>query len=152
MKNIIKKILKEQVNDKVITKVLSRLEKGLIKAPYYDNLDLIGLTQDEIKAVLEKFIGGKLTYGNGRLVIVQGDNVEYKEYDDKTWVIRKFDRQLTTFMEDSSGYWFKKEFDENGNMTRFENSRGQWSKKEYDENNKLIYIEDSDEGIILDKR
>ena len=152
MKHIIKQILKEQLSDKVMTKVLSRLEKGLIKAPYYDNLDKIGLTQDEIKVVLEKFIGGKLTYGNGRLVIVQSENVEYKEYYDKSWVIRKFDGQFTTFMEDSSGYLFEKEFDENGNMIGFKNSRGQWSKKEYDENNKLIYIEDSDEGIILDKR
>ena len=128
MKNLIKKVLKEQVTDKVITKVLSQLERGLIKPPYFNNLDLIGLTEDEIKVALEKFTNGEV---NGRVIY------------------NKRNKQI--YYEDSDGYWEKREYDERGNKIYFEDSYGYWVKQEYNERGNRIYFEDS-YGNIEDKR
>jgi hypothetical protein len=53
--------------------------------------------------------------------------------------------------EDSDGYWFKSEFDSNGDVIYFEDSSGYWSKREYNSEEKLIYYENSD-GHIEDNR
>ena len=103
MKDLIKKILNEQVSDKVITKVLSQLESGKIKPPYFKNLDLIGLTPEEIKVVMEKFTNGK----------VKGNNI----YDE---------RGNKIYYEDSYGYWAKREYDERGNIIYYEDSTDFW--------------------------
>ena len=55
------------------------------------------------------------------------------------------------YYEDSSGYWYKREYDSNNNQIYFEDSNGYWSKREFDKNNNIIYYEDSD-GEIIDKR
>jgi len=47
------------------------------------------------------------------------------------------------YLENSDGYWHKRIFDENGNVTYFENSRGYWYKNKYDENSNETYFEDS---------
>ena len=131
MKQIIKKILKEQVSDKVITKVLLQLNQGKIKPPYFKNLDLIGLTEEEIKTVLQMFTNGNVNMGD-RTVRNSGGYILYHETSD--------------------GYWVEGEYDERGNETYFEDSDGYWRKKGYDKNNVLIYHENSIYGIILDKR
>ena len=152
MKNLIKKVLKEQVTDKVITKVLSQLERGKIKPPYFNNLDLIGLTEDEIITVLGQFIDGNVDMDNQRIVDKR-DYVIYIEESNGTWWKYGYDeRGNTIYYENSNGDWEKYEFNERDNITYTETSHGYWAKYEYDENNKLIYKEDSDEGIILDKR
>ena len=151
MKHIIKQILNEQVSDKVITKVLSRLERGKIKPPYFKNLDLIGLTPEEIKIILEKFTNGKVNKKLEWIKDSRGNEIYY-EYSDGEWVKKEFDeRGNNIYYEGSSGYWYKKEYDQRGNLIYREYSNGYWEKREYDKIGKLIYREDSD-GNIEDKR
>ena len=53
--------------------------------------------------------------------------------------------------ENRIGYWYKREYDNNGNKSYYENSNVQWSKWEYDNNGNEIYYEDGD-GLIRDNR
>lgn len=55
------------------------------------------------------------------------------------------------YIEESDGYWYKREYDSNNNEIYFEDSNGYWVKKEYDSNNNEIYFETSG-GLIEDKR
>ena len=55
------------------------------------------------------------------------------------------------YLEDSNGYWEKREYDEKGNRIYLENSNGYWAKWEYDEKGNEIYFENS-KGEIVDKR
>ena len=130
MKHIIKQILKEQITDKVITKVLSRLERGLIKPPYFKNLDLIGLTPEEIKIILEKFTNGKVDINLTTITDLRGNQI---------------------YKEDSKGFWYKSKYDKDGNEIYYETSDGYWWKSEYDRRRNIIYSEDS-YGSITDKR
>ncbi len=50
-----------------------------------------------------------------------------------------------------SGYWFKYEYDNEGNITYGEDSRGYWKKTEYDTRGNQIYSENSN-GFIRDDR
>ena len=103
MKHIIKQILKEQLSDKVITKVLSQLERGLIKPPYFNNLDMIGLTEDEIESVLGEFSNGNVDMDNQIIEDKMGNKI---------------------YTEHSHGYWVKSEYDERGNEIYIEDSKG----------------------------
>ena len=55
------------------------------------------------------------------------------------------------YIEYSNGYWYKCEYDDEGNEICFENSYGFWSKRERDDKGKEIYSENSN-GQIIDKR
>jgi hypothetical protein len=55
------------------------------------------------------------------------------------------------YRENSDGFWFKYEYDSNGNQIYHENSNGFWSKKQYDSNGNVIYFENS-KGEIINKR
>lgn len=55
------------------------------------------------------------------------------------------------YLERSDGFWYKLDFDKNGNETYYENSNKERHKREFDENNLLIYCENST-GYIKDKR
>ena len=55
------------------------------------------------------------------------------------------------YIENSSGHWYKQEYNDNGNEIYFENSNGYWYKREFDSNGNEIYFEDSN-GYIIDKR
>ena len=130
MKHLIKKVLKEQISDKVIAKVLSRLERGKIKPPYFNNLDMIGLSPDEIKVVLEQFTNGKVDINLTTITDLRGNQI---------------------YKEDSKGYWYKSKYDKDGNEIYYETSDGYWWKSEYDRRRNIIYSEDS-YGSITDKR
>jgi len=45
------------------------------------------------------------------------------------------------YYEDSDGYWFKSEYNENENEIYFEDSNGHWYKSEYSKNGNRIYLE-----------
>jgi len=47
------------------------------------------------------------------------------------------------YFEDSSGFWYKRDYDSNGNLIYYENSKEYWIKREYNTNGNLIYLEDS---------
>jgi hypothetical protein len=55
------------------------------------------------------------------------------------------------YLEDSKGYWFKREYDSNGKEIYWETSDGYWFKREFDSEGNLIYWENSN-GTIRDKR
>jgi hypothetical protein len=55
------------------------------------------------------------------------------------------------YCEQSSGYWFKREYDDKGNQIYYKDSLGWWFKKEYDDRGNEIYFEDST-GLIVDNR
>ncbi len=79
-------------------------------------------------------------------------NVIYYENSSGYWYKREYDSNGNIiYHEDSSGYWYKQEYDSNGKETYFENSNGYWSKVEYDSKGNEIYFENSD-GIIRDNR
>jgi hypothetical protein len=54
-------------------------------------------------------------------------------------------------MSIQTGYWVKREYDDNGNRIYLENSNGYWYKQEFDVNGNRIYHENST-GYIVDKR
>jgi hypothetical protein len=51
------------------------------------------------------------------------------------------------YLEDSDGYWRKREHDDQGNAIYFEDSTGYWVKREYDDQDCEIYY-----GYIVDDR
>lgn len=55
------------------------------------------------------------------------------------------------YYEDLDGYWFKREYNSQGNQIYFETSENYWAKKEYDSEGHVIYFEDSD-GEVRDNR
>ena len=134
MKHIIKKILKEDINSKVINLILNNLNSGRIKPPYIRNLVDLGLEDEEVKYILEMYLEGKFENDQGiNLFINDNGDVVYEEY----------------FSDD---FWSTSKYDERGNHIYSEDSDGVWYKKEYDDNGFLIYLENSDEGVKIDKR
>ena len=55
------------------------------------------------------------------------------------------------YIENSNGYWCKREYDSNNNIIYYEDSSGYWLKREFDKNNNEIYWEESN-GYIIDNR
>ena len=55
------------------------------------------------------------------------------------------------YLEDSDGYWSKREYDANNNRIYVEIATGYWWKREFDSNNNQIYYENSN-GTIEDNR
>jgi hypothetical protein len=133
VKHIIKKILKEENNTKVINLILNNLKSGRIKPPYIRNLVDLGLEDEEVKYILEMYLEGKFENDQGINLFINdnGDVVYEEDFSDDFWSISKYDeRGNHIYSEDSEGEWIKKEFDENG----------------------LIYKETSDEGVTIDRR
>ena len=85
-----------------------------IELPYLKYLDQYGLKQEECELVLSKVYNESVT--------IKGNRV----YDTRV-------------------------YNTNGNLIYIENSNGYWIKKEYDINNNLIYYETSN-GYIEDNR
>ena len=56
------------------------------------------------------------------------------------------------YYEDSSGWWAKYEYDADGNEIYYGNCRDYWAKYEFEANGNVIYWEDSNHGVICDKR
>jgi len=79
-------------------------------------------------------------------------NVIYLEDSDGFWMKREYDtKDQEIRFENSNGYWVNSVYDTNGNQIYCENSDGVWSKYEYDTKGQEIYYENSD-GEIVDNR
>lgn len=174
MKDIIKKILKEEINSKIINFTLDRLRSGKITPPYFKNLENLGLSDEEIKLILEEFTGGKVFINVNTIIDKKHGQDIYSEWGGKHWSMRKYnesgkiiriedsegfwenrkydERGNEIYYENSDGSWGKSEYDERGNEIYFENSDGQWYKSEYNKNDELIYRETSKQGVFLDER
>jgi hypothetical protein len=176
MIELIKKILKEsreEINVKLINIVLDNLNSGMIKPPYFKNLEDLGLSDKEIELTLEEFTGGKVFVTNTKIIHKKYGTDVYNEWGDNHWAIREYnkfgditkilesegywekreydDRGNEIYREDSNGFWFKQEWDDNDNEIYFENSNGTWIIREYDKDNKLVY-EESNKGVNVDER
>jgi YD repeat-containing protein len=173
MKNLIKQILKETINTKVVNLVLDRLNSNRIKPPYFKNLEDLGLSEEEIKLILGEFTKGKVDLTDKAIYDKRHGTDIYNEWGDGEWAIREYnkfggitkivesegywenrkydERGNEIYREDSNGFWYKQEWDDNDNEIYFENSNGRWVKYQYNENGNLIYQE-SNEGVIIDKR
>jgi len=125
MKNLIKKILKEETTNRFIEKVANYL-----KPPYFINMEGLGLSEDEYPLVFSRIFNQPVT--------IEGRSV-YNQYGNRI------------YYEESNGFWSKREYDTNDNLIYDEDSDGFWTKHEYDTNGNRIYSEDSD-GTIIDKR
>lgn len=102
-----------------------------IELPYFINMkDNYGLKQDEMDLVLTKLYDQPVTI-NIRSIYDQYGNIIY--------------------IENSNGYWVKREYDSNSKLIYVEDSDGSWYKREYDSNGNEIYFENS-EGNIVDYR
>ena len=100
------------------------------KPPYFKILNHFDLTEDVMNYILSGIFGEPVTYSHNIILDENGNNI---------------------YMEDSEGYWSRREFDKRDNPIYYENSDGYWEKKEYKKNGKLIYYEDST-GYIRDNR
>lgn len=79
-------------------------------------------------------------------------NQIYLENSDGWWVKREYDAKGNQiYCEYSDGYWHKRVHNDRGNEIYFENSDGYWRKREYNAKGNQIYFEDSD-GFIIDNR
>ena len=68
---------------------------------------------------------------------------EKRDYDDKGNLI---------YCECSDDSWFKLEYDANDNPSYSEHSDGYWYKYDRDSSGDVIYMEDSRDGVTIDKR
>jgi hypothetical protein len=125
MKNIIKKLLREQrlsYNEKV-SKVL--------EPPYFHNMkEQFGITEYKDKVEI-------LSYLFNDNISVHGKTIENSNGDE-------------IYNEENNGYWRLWNYNEDGNVIYSEDRSGSWSKSIYDENGKEISYEESNGYIWVD--
>ena len=132
MKNLIRKILKEETNNR-FDKLISWL-----KPPYFQNMELIGVSDDEYKLFFSKIFNQPVKVKK----LVYKGKVVYNKHGYKLYI------EGSNYISDD---WEIREFDEQGNVTYYENNYGRWSKLEYDEHGNEIYRE-TNKGIRKDNR
>jgi len=148
MKDLIRKILKEETTNRFIDKVAN-----YVKPPYFKNMESLGVSEDEIEIVFSKIFNQPVTIrdndvydANGN--IIYHENIKGRNY----WKKFEYDDQGNEiYSEDSDGFWYKTEYNTNSNIIYYERSDGFWKKYEYDANGNKIYYEDSN-GRIYDYR
>ena len=161
MKNIIRKILKEDRRQMYLDKIIHVIKNDY---PLFKNMELYGfydqLSEEELIYIFSGIFGKPVKIkvvgryeSNGLGIYDENGNQIYSERYDGDWIKREYDEnnKLLIYEEYSDGYWTKREYDENGNEIYYENSDGYWEKREYDENDNEIYYEDSDGDTIDDR-
>jgi|688.fasta_scaffold127886_4 hypothetical protein len=135
MKNIIKRILREQVQSpNYLLKVSNVLE-----TPYFYNMEeQFGVTDIYDQEEVMKYI-----YGDGIRIHEHDRSWEKSTYNSNGKVI---------YQETSDGKWKKFEYDSVYHLIYFEESSGFWEKKEYGKNHICLYRETSELGIVYDNR
>ena len=123
-----------------------------IKPPYFINMrDSYGLRSDEYKLVLSNLYDQPVTIEGDDVYDSNGNEI-YLENSEGFWIKKEYDEYgYLNYYEDSTGFWYKREYDFKGNNLYSENSNGNWVKREFDSNGNEIYFEDSN-GIIRDRR
>jgi len=145
MKNIIKKILKEDRRQMYLDRIIEVMKNDY---PLFKNLKYYGLydqlSEEELNYVFSGIFGEPVNKGGGRFrknIYNQNGNIIYVEDSDGNWFKKEYDDNgKVIYFENSNGYWEKSEYDENGNIIYSENSDGYWVKKEYDDNGNRIGI------------
>ncbi len=129
MKKIIRRILKEDIQEQFLNKVIKVIKNDF---PLFKNMESYGfnLSEEELVYVFSGVFGEP--------VIIEGNTI-YNQNGNEI------------YFETSTGYWVKREYDNNGNEIYFETSDGLWVKYGYDNNGNQIYFENSN-GVIRDNR
>jgi YD repeat-containing protein len=156
MKNIIRKILKEDQRERYLNKIVKVMKNDY---PLFKNLKDYGfweeLSEDELIYVLFEIFDGSVTINKmsyGFNIYDENNKLIYEEYSDGYWVKYEYDENGNKIHEENSdGYWVKYEYDENGNLIYKEWDDGFWKKWGYDNRGNRIYYEDST-GYIEDDR
>ncbi len=153
MKNIIRKILKEEREEQFLNKIIKVIKNDF---PIFKNLKDYGfnLSEEELNYVLSGIFGESVRKKGRRYnsIYNQNGNEIYSEDSNGDWVKREYDDYGNLiYFERFNDHWVKREYDDNGNEIYYENSDGYWEKSEYDENGNKIYYEDSN-GVIRDYR
>ena len=152
MKNIIKKILREDREQMFLDKIVQVMKNDF---PLFKNMKLYGfyeqLSEEELIYVLSTIFGEPVRIIGLGIYSKRGKEIYYENYGGKWWKKEYDERGRLIYKEFSYGKWYKYEYDKNGNQIYSENSDGKWWKKEYDKNGNLTYTEHSDEQIINNK-
>ncbi len=161
MKNLIRKILKESIDNRKLNYGLSLIEKGRVEPPYDKDLGLLGFDYDEIKEILGVFIRTKLKdikniqppYFKQLSKYVSEDIMElilspiFKEpitISSRTRTIMNKNNDIL-YHEYYNGSWVRYEYDDIiGKEIYYEKSDGSWERKKYNYYGKVIYRENSD--------
>ena len=149
MKNIIKKILKEDRRQMYLDKIVQVMKNDF---PLFKNIKDYGfydqLTIDELNYVLSGIFGMTVNLGmeeyHPEYIIYNnnGKEIYFEDLDDGNWTKSEYDiNGNLTYTEHSDGVWYKYEYDENGNITYYESDDGDWEKREYDERGNNTYYE-----------
>jgi hypothetical protein len=139
MKQIIKKILREQFNSDYLEKVSRSID-----IPYFKMMDEhFNVTDHNDQLGVMKYILGD------DIRITPGEYSFFASKPGRTFkIIDSKGRRI--YYEDSYG-WEKLEYNENNKCIYYGRSTGYWYKREYNENGEMVYYEGSD-GEIIDNR
>jgi len=172
MKNLIRKILKESIDNRKLNYGLSLIEKGRVQPPYDKGLELLGFDDDDIKEILDELTHTLLKnikniqppyfkqLKNYGLTKDEIGLLIPKIFKKKGLTWDKFrgygnsiidNRGDEIYDEDINGYWFEQKFDRKGRIIYRRTPEG-WYKLEYDKNGNTIYWENSNDGVLIDKR
>ena len=97
-----------------------------LQPPYYENMrDIYGLRPDEYELVLSKVFNEPIKIINDDTVVKKGGITLYREKVNGFWVKKEYnaDNQIT-YREYYDGYWERWEYDVNGNKSYYENEEG----------------------------
>jgi len=128
---------------KLILKYLNRqnpFDNGFI---IHDEF-FIHYIKEDLKSVFGEDILEEFDIFNGWLYILFPDKTVKVKNSSGYWEKRTYDdngNQLT--FERSDGFWTKRAFDNNGNSLTFERSDGFWTKRAFDNNGNSLTFEDS---------
>ena len=169
MKQLIRKILKEEVNVNTLKKIHSMIELGKIKEPYPKSLELLGFDEDEIKEILSPLLNKYLkniqppyykelkSYGLSDKEIelllpkiFKKKGVEWYKHRGYSFDINYKGNEI--YIEDKDGDWVEQKFDRNDRIIYHRKSNGNWYKLEFDRKGNTIYWENSNDGVLIDKR
>ena len=154
MKNLIRKILKEETEDVIKDYSYERIASWL-KPPYFKNMKDLALTDEEVEKVLSKVFGGEVEdyykgYDDFAMHVRMKHpsctyNKVYMEKSSGSWEKYEYNKNCDKIYEEhSDGYWEKYEFDSNGNKIYYKDSYGYWEDYEYDKDDNVLYHENSD--------
>jgi hypothetical protein len=176
MKNLIRKILKEDIIHDYDDNYHYKQISSWLKPPYFKNMEGLGLTPEEKVEVLSEVFGERVEYNSYmrsqdvRLMWDKCSNYplyeekyyngewkkyEYDEYCRKLYEERSdgysetwiYDKGRIIFHSNSTGYWEEYERNKNGDLLYWEDSNGNWEKNKYDKDGNNIYEETKNDSV-----
>ena len=152
MKNLIRKILREDIIHYYDDNYHYKQIASWLKLPYLKNLEDLGLTHKEKVEVLSEVFGKRVEYNrymrSQDVRPMLGKCSNYPLYEEKyygEWKKYEYDKNCNkTYEERSDGYSESWIYDDKGRLISYSNSTGYWGDFERNTNGDLLYFEDSD--------